>query len=165
MRERYRVMIIILVEIAFETALPLRERARKRESREEFAEWARRRRPLHFSQRLDHVLCCYVLPIHTLPTRFGAATGWNRSRRRRRESSSDEFLQIRIWVRDCSIFDSCVVMMTWHSVGRNTKNNKMSEMSEPGFEHRTSNVWNYKKLKMSEMSEPGVEPGTSSVWD
>lgn len=55
---------VILVEIAFEAALPFRERARECESREELAKRTRRRRPFDFSQRLNYILSRYVVPIH-----------------------------------------------------------------------------------------------------
>ena len=54
----------LLVEIAFEAAVPFGGRPGNGESREEFRQRARRRRPIHLTERVDQILRGYVSPIH-----------------------------------------------------------------------------------------------------
>jgi hypothetical protein len=56
---------IVLVEIAFEAAIPLGVRSGDGEPGEEFGERARRRRPVDLAQGVNQILRCHVAPIHS----------------------------------------------------------------------------------------------------
>lgn len=57
---------IVLVEIAFEAAVPFGRGSGDGEPGEEFRERTRRRRPVHFAESVDQILSRYVAPIHFL---------------------------------------------------------------------------------------------------
>ena len=54
----------VLVEIAFEAAVPFGGRSGNGKSREEFRQWARRQRPIDLAESVDEILSGDVSPIH-----------------------------------------------------------------------------------------------------
>lgn len=54
----------VLVEIAFEAAVPFGRRSGNGKSREEFRQRARRRRPIDLAESVDEILSGDVTPIH-----------------------------------------------------------------------------------------------------
>jgi hypothetical protein len=59
--------MIVLVEIAFEAAIPFGVWSGNGESGEEFGERTRWRWPVDLTEGVDEILCCYVAPIHWNP--------------------------------------------------------------------------------------------------
>ena len=66
-RQRNR-RLILLVKIAFQSAVPFGGGSRNGEPGEELGERTRWRRPVNFTKRVDKIFCCYVSPIHRLIT-------------------------------------------------------------------------------------------------
>lgn len=55
---------IVLVQIAFEAAIPFDIRSWEGESGEEFGERSRWRRPVDLAECVDQILRCNIAPIH-----------------------------------------------------------------------------------------------------
>ena len=146
----------LLVKIALHSAVPFVVRSRDRESREELAEWARGRRPIHFSKSVDQILGRHVPPIHGLNIT-------SRSPRIGTDLRISSKPNPRTWIEE---HKSSGFRRIW---GRSEMENYLERVD---LLTKTLGFWDLfalwkiqKSLGKKNLSEPGFEPGTSSVWD